>query len=292
MTTELGALAGALAKAQTEFAPVNRSKTVTVQTKTGGSYKFAYAPLDTILAAVREPLSKNGLVLVQMLDEGALVTTLLHESGASIGGRVDLPATTDIQGFGSAITYLRRYAIQALLGIAAEEDDDGNHAAGNTATFGGGKANSRMGEVIPADPKPIARPTHDGSLIGVAELAKDFPDFMPKQSPEGGVVAFKLVSSSGGIKVIATGDMAYVLPTIRDSIIGQRVSVWGRVRDETFTPKGSKRPVTYQVLDLERIQTADGTLPAPEALPETPDDVPLVGEAPPLFDDVETVPAA
>jgi hypothetical protein len=150
----------------------------------------------------------------------------------------------------------------------------------------------RMGEVIPADPKPIARPTHDGSLIGVAELAKDFPDFMPKQSPEGGVVAFKLVSSSGGIKVIATGDMAYVLPTIRDSIIGQRVSVWGRVRDETFTPKGSKRPVTYQVLDLERIQTADGTLPAPEALPEPPDDVPLVGEAPPLFDDVETVPAA
>src|SRR5687768_2837480 len=43
--------------------------------------------------------------------------------------------------------------------------------------------NPRMGEVIPADPKPIARPTHDGSLIGVAELAKDFPDFMPKQSP-------------------------------------------------------------------------------------------------------------
>lgn len=165
-----------------------------------------------------------------------------------------------------------------------------------------------MGEVIPADPKPaqtyvaahtegsgayVAKPTHDGSLIGVAELAKDFPDFMPTpgKDPQGRdapVLAFKL-KAQGGIKVIAYGDMAYVLPTIRDSIIGQRVSVWGRVRDETFTPKGSKRPVTYQVLDLERIQTADGTLPAPEALPEPPDDVPLVGEeAPtaPLFDDV------
>ena len=153
------------------------------------------------------------------------------------------------------------------------------------------KQNPRMGEVIPADPKPIARPTHDGSLIGVAELAKDFLDFLPKQGPDGMVLAFKL-KAQGGIKVIAKGQLAEALVPLRDSIIGQRVSVWGRVRDETFRPKGSTKDVTYAVCDLERIQTADGTLPAPEALPEPPDDVPLVGEAPPLFDDVETVPAA
>jgi hypothetical protein len=129
----LGPLVAALAKAQTEFATVTRDKTVTVQTKTGGSYKFSYAPLDTILAAVRGPLSKNGLVVVQTLDDGALVTSLLHESGASISGRMALPSTNDIQGLGSAITYLRRYAIQAVLGIAAEEDDDGNRATGNRA---------------------------------------------------------------------------------------------------------------------------------------------------------------
>jgi hypothetical protein len=164
------------------------------------------------------------------------------------------------------------------------------------------KRGGQMGEVIPADPKPtqtyvaahtegsgayVAKPTHDGSLIGVAELAKDFPDFMPKQGPDGMVLAFKL-KAQGGIKVIAKGQLAEALVPLRDSIIGQRVSVWGRVRDETFRPKGSTKDVTYAVCDLERIQTADGTLPAPE-LAEPPDDVPLVGEeAPtaPLFDDV------
>jgi hypothetical protein len=148
--------------------------------------------------------------------------------------------------------------------------------------------NPRMGEVIPADPKPIARPTHDGSLIGVAELAKDFLDFLPKQGPDGMVLAFKL-KAQGGIKVIAKGQLAEALVPLRDSIIGQRVSVWGRVRDETFRPKGSTKDVSYAVCDLERIQTADGTLPAPE-LAEPPDDVPLVGESEaetaPLFDDV------
>lgn len=127
-TSDFGRLAAALAKAQASFPPVTRSKTVTVTTKTGGSYKFSYAPLDAILDAVRKPLSDNGLALAQLLDNGSLVTMLLHESGAVLEGRTALPQTGDVQALGSAITYLRRYAIQALLGIAAEEDDDGNAA--------------------------------------------------------------------------------------------------------------------------------------------------------------------
>jgi hypothetical protein len=117
----------------------------------------------------------------------------------------------------------------------------------------------------------------DGSLIGTAELAKDFPDFLPKMSPDGSVLAFKLVSPAGGIKVIVHGDMADILSSLREGVIGQRVSVWGRIRDETFTPKGSKKEVTYQVLDLERVKGPEFILPAQEA--ET---VPLFEG--PLFD--------
>ena len=105
----------------------------------------------------------------------------------------------------------------------------------------------------------------DGSLIGTVELAKDSPDFLPHVGPDGPVLTFKLTSPDGGIKVIATGALAEVLPTVKDDIIGQRVSCWGRVRDETFTPKGARKPVTYQVLDLERIKTESGTLPMVEA---------------------------
>jgi hypothetical protein len=157
----LGPLAAALAKASTEFTTVTRDKTVTVQTKTGGSYSFKYAPLDTILAAVRGPLSKNGLALVQLLDEGALVTTLIHESGASISGRIGLPNTADVQALGSAITYLRRYAIQAVLGIAAEEDDDGNHAAGNSTAPRRQRPAAPQPEPTPIRPPTTPEPTDD-----------------------------------------------------------------------------------------------------------------------------------
>ena len=252
----LGPLVAALAKAQTEFATVTRDKTVTVQTKTGGSYKFSYAPLDTILAAVRAPLSKHGLVLVQTLDDGALVTSLLHESGASISGRMALPGTTDIQGLGSAITYLRRYAIQAVLGIAAEEDDDGNHAAGNRA------------EVIPG---PERR--EDGGLIGTVEIGKSRDsDYELRETPDGWALGFRLKDPTGSIKVLAKDGAALALAAAKDETVGARVTCWGSIRPETFTPAKSTRKVTYQVLDLERIVTPTFVFPAAvepaEALPE------------------------
>jgi hypothetical protein len=133
-------------------------------------------------------------------------------------------------------------------------------------------------QVEAPDPRMFP-PDGNGSLIGTAELAKDFPDFLPKMSPDGSVLAFKLVSPAGGIKVIVHGDMADILSGLREGVIGQRVSVWGKIRDETFTPKGSKKEVTYQVLDLERIKGPEFILPAQEA--ET---VPLFEG--PLFDEV------
>lgn len=256
-TLGIGALAAALAKAQNQFPSVVRDKKVTVKTKDGGSYSFNYAPLDSILAAVRGPLSGNGLAIVQVLDEGTLVTSLIHESGAQITGKVGLPDTRDIQAFGSAVTYLRRYALQAVLGIAAEDDDDGNRAAGNL--------------VVPAVERG-----EDGSLIGTAETGdKATSDFLVRQTPDGPELGFRLRDGKGGILVETYGALALALDAHRDAIIGKRITVWGNIAPRTFTPKAKgSRPVTYQVLAAERVRVPDvGDLPLtatpePEAAPD------------------------
>jgi hypothetical protein len=125
---DLGPLALALSKAQAAFPPIPRDREVEVQTRTGGKYRFKYAPLDTILAAVRGPLSDNGLAIAQLLDGHDLVTLLMHESGAVLSARIGLQGGDTVQALGSSITYLRRYSLQAMLGVAAEEDDDGQGA--------------------------------------------------------------------------------------------------------------------------------------------------------------------
>ena len=134
MTELAGPLNTALAAAQGEFPPIPRDKTVTVKTKTGGSYTFSYAPLETILAACRPVLAAHGLALIQLLEENghgpAIRTELRHKDGGVLGASFPLPGTPNTpQELGSLLTYLRRYAIVALLGIATEEDDDGQQAA-------------------------------------------------------------------------------------------------------------------------------------------------------------------
>jgi hypothetical protein len=56
--------------------------------------------------------------------------------------------------------------------------------------------------------------------------------------------------------------LAQAIASWSTQLVGQRVTCWGSIRDETFTPKNSTRKVTYQVLDLARITTPDFTLPA------------------------------
>lgn len=97
-------------------------------------FKSKYAPLNDILNLVRPILSKHGLSIVQApTGDGEhiiIFTTLIHSSGEYI----EFPPLTlrtdkaTAQGAGSAITYGRRYALSAILGISSEDDDDGNHA--------------------------------------------------------------------------------------------------------------------------------------------------------------------
>lgn len=131
-SVDIDELAAALSKAQAALPNPPRNRTVTVRTKKGGSYEFSYATLDVILELAKKPLADNGLAVVQLPMASAVETPLLHSSGqwlsASTPIRVD---GSDAQAYGSAVTYARRYALTAMLGIAADEDDDGNAASDN-----------------------------------------------------------------------------------------------------------------------------------------------------------------
>lgn len=128
MSEETGEIAAALAAAQAKFEAVGKDKTAKIDSAKG-KYQYTYADLASILAAVRKPLSENGLAVVQVITWGEghswLVTRLLHSSGQSIESTYPLREYDRPQEMGSALTYARRYSLTALLGIAAEEDDDG-----------------------------------------------------------------------------------------------------------------------------------------------------------------------
>ena len=97
-------------------------------------YKSRYADLAACWDAVQVALPPNGLSVIQLTrasekDEVIVVTRLCHSSGEWIEGELSLPVSkADAQGYGSALTYARRYGLCAIVGIAPEEDD-GNAAA-------------------------------------------------------------------------------------------------------------------------------------------------------------------
>jgi hypothetical protein len=96
-------------------------------------FRSRYADLAEVLNTVRPVLAKHGLSVMQSTAfDGAMVfveTVLAHSSGGSVSSTAScVPAKTDAQGVGAATTYLRRYALAAIAGVA-QEDDDGNGAA-------------------------------------------------------------------------------------------------------------------------------------------------------------------
>jgi hypothetical protein len=103
-------------------------------------FKSKYADLPAVKAAAQPILAKHGLAVTQepgyLVVEGkvydTLATTVLHATGSTTSTMVLKLAKQDAQAQGSAITYARRYAFMAVLGLVADEDDDGNAASGNT----------------------------------------------------------------------------------------------------------------------------------------------------------------
>jgi hypothetical protein len=118
-------LAAALAKAQGAMKPADKSAL-------NPFFKSKYADLGSVWESCRKALSDNGLAVLQgvtsTVDSVTVETTLVHASGQWFSESLSLPSKRDAQSIGSAATYARRYGLSAMLGIVADEDDDGNSA--------------------------------------------------------------------------------------------------------------------------------------------------------------------
>lgn len=123
-------IATALAKAQMQI----KSAIKDTKGQIGQNKAYKYADLGSVFDACKKALNDNGIAIVQRTDfcgpEIWLETMLLHASGDSIAGRYPLRPTQDTpQAYGSALTYARRYALSAMVGVVADEDDDGASAS-------------------------------------------------------------------------------------------------------------------------------------------------------------------
>lgn len=147
-------LSAALAKAQGEFAAIPKNRAVKIQMKSGGSFNFKYADLEATINATRPALSKNGLSIIQPICDDKLLTIITHSSGQYIESSMPLPVQIgdDPKQYGAKISYLRRYAYQALVCVMADDDldEDGNGIDNN----GYGHAP----QIQQAAPKPQAKP--------------------------------------------------------------------------------------------------------------------------------------
>ena len=162
-------IAEALVKAQKGFSPA-------LKTHTNSHFRNRYADLATCVEAVIDALNNNGIALMQMTHEcqdGVTVETVfIHASGELLSaGKLHVPAVKhDAQGYGSALTYARRYSLMAACGIAPE-DDDGNAAV---------KTPPRGGVISAPQPQEVVKGTAE-----VVDFAMQiFTTFVPEAKSE------------------------------------------------------------------------------------------------------------
>lgn len=134
-SAQWGDLMTALAKAQGEIEGAKKDSQ-------NPHFKSSYADLASVWAAIREPLSKNGLALTQwprVVNGAVEVETILAHGEQFISDVLWMPCSKmDAHGIGSATTYARRYALMAVAGVAPEDDDGNGAAIGGAGTAGAG----------------------------------------------------------------------------------------------------------------------------------------------------------
>lgn len=178
---EMNKIAPAFVKAQQSFAPA-------LKTNTNPHFRSKYVALDGCIEAVIDALNSNGIALLQPTHEcesGVVVETLfVHESGQTMsGGKLHVPAAKqDPQGYGSALTYARRYSLMSACGIAPE-DDDGNAASRAPATPA-----AKTAAPAKTAPKKITREQQEEIAALVAETESDMAALMAWISKGAGMV--------------------------------------------------------------------------------------------------------
>ena len=171
-------------------------------------YRSSYADLESVWGAVREPMSANGLAMVQIPitegDKAGVVSILGHESGQFISGKLLLspgskgkdgaftPAK-DPQSLGSCFTYARRYSLAAFMAIA-QADDDGNAASGIE-----GSQTSKK-DVKPPAQTPVQKPVSKPAATDRRqELREKITKHLTEEQLKDFVVAYFGVSDARGL---------------------------------------------------------------------------------------------
>ena len=150
---------------------------------TNPHFRSKYADLSSVIDAVKQPLLDQGIVFLQGVsgvENGVAVeTVLLHVSGEWMSSKLEIPASKhDAQGYGSAITYGRRYGLQAMCGVPTEDDD------GNAAT-----ASAPRPTTVPQDNWNSLQPSEQAELTGLAEQV------IQEIENHGGLKAMELLTS-------------------------------------------------------------------------------------------------
>lgn len=168
-STQWGDLMVALAKAQGEIEGAKKDSEAVVT----GSTKRKYADLASVWTAIRAPLTKNGLAVMQwprVVQNGVEIETIVAHGEQFISDVLWMPcAQMNAHGIGSAITYGRRYALMAVAGVAPE-DDDGDGAmdrSGVPGSAGGGK------DFRPPGPRRQSSWGEGGKQAAIEEAQRD-----------------------------------------------------------------------------------------------------------------------
>ena len=241
-----GAIGAALAKAQGAMASAK-------QDGHNSHYGNSYASLGSLLRVAKSTLAGNGIAVVQgteslHIETGPLaivVSRLLHSSGEWIESEVSLPLErVSAQDLGKALTYLRRYSLAALVGIVADEDDDGE---GDLATRPPQTAtpppSARRKPTPPPAPRSIAEPGGGGGGE-VAEFEGTLDDV--RKTPTKGGTKWGLRCDSWEAKWASTFDEA--VGTWLEARVGKTIRAkvkrsgqfWNLIDAVEVTPSGGQ----------------------------------------------------
>ena len=206
-TTKPTGIYAALASAQMAMGPA-------LKDSTNPAFKSKYADLASVMAACMPALNANGIAVIQPTiddENGArfVKTILAHISGETLECRVPLIVSkNDMQGYGSAVTYARRYGLMGMAGIAPE-DDDGNAASGPRQEY---RRDDPPPRQAPQQPKP---PT-------LADRANAFEGKMRAQETVDGIErAWKLGSGLCAELDTADPERLAELTMIREQLLDQ-----------------------------------------------------------------------
>ena len=200
-------------------------------------FKSVYADLSSVIEAIRGPLSRHGLAYIQATEpseshEVRIETMLMHESGEWLSSILAIPVSKhDAQGFGSAITYAKRYSLQALMGTPSE-DDDGN-AASKAAP-----AKAAPAKAAPAK-APVSEPT---------KAAQDYATTHPEDFAFLQKIAMELVDA-----IESAGDQVGAFDLLESAKLDnkQKQALWGILKPNSktraaITAESAKRAATAE----------------------------------------------